>query len=368
MTYARGEVGSRAADLMLAGRHREALEVLEKEVHPSLEKQGDLRLVSLKMSCLTALDRHAEAVTSLRELLSGRRGWAAGWVALARVHLDLCEYEQALRCLEDDARGTKNLRRGCPRALRDQANDLRQCVVQVRDSGKTEHERGNAAYGAGEFRRAARHYERAVNSAEASGRAPSESERETLGVLHSNLSACYVQLGHQDVASGEAMFRKALRHAQRCIHLRPGWQKALKRREDAVRALGCAAGDDLAHSLDDSLELGGRGESQAAARAPSSNTRSREDPKAEGDRLFKRSDYAGAEARYTEALEDEGSHHHRAKLFSNRSACRAKLGRWLPALQDGQTALKLSPKWYKAWMRVACASESKNCQDEGQQL
>ena len=88
----------------------------------------------------------------------------------------------------------------------------------------------------------------------------------------------------------------------------------------------------------------------------------------EGDRLFKRSDYAGAEARYTEALEDEGSHHHRAKLFSNRSACRAKLGRWLPALQDGQTALKLSPKWYKAWMRVACASESKNCQDEGQQL
>ena len=325
-------------------------------------------MVSLKMSCLTALDRHAEAVTSLRELLSGRRGWAAGWVALARVHLDLCEYEQALRCLEDDAKGTKNLRRGCPRALRDQANDLRQCVVQVRDSGKTEHERGNSAYGAGEFRRAARHYERAVNSAEASGRAPSESERETLGVLHSNLSACYVQLGHQDVASGEAMFRKALRHAQRCIHLRPGWQKALKRREDAVRALGCAAGDDLARSLDDSLELGGRGESQAAARAPSSNTRSREDPKAEGDRLFKRSDYAGAEARYTEALEDEGSHHHRAKLFSNRSACRAKLGRWLPALQDGQTALKLSPKWYKAWMRVACASESKNCQDEGQQL
>ncbi|WZN67359.1 hypothetical protein HKI87_19g89340 [Chloropicon roscoffensis] len=157
MTYARGEVGSRAADLILAGRHREALEVLEKEVLPSSEKQGDLRLVSLKMSCLTALDRHDEAVASLRELLSGRRGWAAGWVALARVHLDLCEYEQALRCLEDDAKGTKNLRRGCPRALRDQANDLRQCVVQVRDSGKTEHERGNAAYGAGEFRRAARH-------------------------------------------------------------------------------------------------------------------------------------------------------------------------------------------------------------------
>ena len=100
----------------------------------------------------------------------------------AKVLFDLGEYEKALESISDDVNGTKHLRKGAPRHLIDEARSLRDCITQIMASGANEHQRGNEAFQCEEFHRAAKHYRRAIQG---------QCDRQVLGTLHSNLSACY---------------------------------------------------------------------------------------------------------------------------------------------------------------------------------
>ena len=82
---------------------------------------------------------------------------------------------------------------------------------------------GNQAYQYGEFYRASQHYERAIQtcqettSEKAAVAGGVNQTNITLGALHSNLSACYFKLGHEDVACSQKFWEKALFHAQRSV-------------------------------------------------------------------------------------------------------------------------------------------------------
>ncbi|QDZ25818.1 putative metallophosphatase [Chloropicon primus] len=327
--------------LIFAGKYDEALQALNRS-----SGSDDLRLAGKRCYCLTQIGRHDEAIGMLQKHLSSRRGWSAGWIAKAKVHFDLGQYAQALDCLTDD--GTKNLKKGSSRAIMEEARDLRACIGQVRDSGATEHIRGNVQYKAEEFERATKHYLRAVEELPSmEDRSLGEQERERLGALHSNLSACYFKLGHAEVSKSKEMWFLALKHALKCVKLRPGWSKGYTRRDDAIRVLDVSKVDVSA--IEESLHK--------TLRVSETKAGVEEDNKVSGDNAFKRGDFSSAVNFYTKALQSNQVHHPKAKLHSNRSACYAKLGKWVPALEDGQKALQESPRWHKAWMRVACAME-----------
>ncbi|KAJ1460124.1 hypothetical protein M885DRAFT_612763 [Pelagophyceae sp. CCMP2097] len=46
-----------------------------------------------------------------------------------------------------------------------------------------------------------------------------------------------------------------------------------------------------------------------------------------------------------------------AKLYANRSACRARLQQWSLSLEDAQKCVGLAPEWSKAWFRLGAAFE-----------
>ena len=98
--------GSRAADLILAGRHQSPRGSGE-EVPPSLGNRATSADV-FKDVLPPALDRHAEAVVRLGASFRPQ-GWAAGWVALARVPRPV--RVRASFAVRDDARGTKGTKR-----------------------------------------------------------------------------------------------------------------------------------------------------------------------------------------------------------------------------------------------------------------
>lgn len=343
--------------LVCSGFHEEALRLLDGVgKNAGVEALDDLRTVSLKCVCLTNLDRHDEALAILDGLLERRRGWAVGWIAKARVYFDLGLYDDALACLRDDAKGTKNLRKGPSKSVLQQARDLRTCVAHVQSSGADEHARGNEAYHLEEYFRAAKHYTRAIRGHDTS-RTLTQSEREQLGTLHSNVSACYLKIGHLDVSRSKKLWTDSLEHANQSIRLRPGWAKAFSRRDDAVRALGTILADpgQIEKDLKD-LRVATGGRSEAGKGRHGAGEPKEKDAKLAGDAAYKMEDFSLAIRHYTRALAEEGSYP-KAKLYSNRSACHAKQENWLKALEDAQRSLQLSPQWPKAWTRVACAME-----------
>jgi len=77
--------------------------------------------------------------------------------------------------------------------------------------------------------------------------------------------------------------------------------------------------------------------------------RSAERKKAEGNEAYKNKEYADAARLYTQAIELQPL---AAPYYSNRSACHMMLGRYRPALDDAQKAVKLDPNFVKGWQRV----------------
>ncbi len=86
-----------AEALVAQGRWAEALGVLGYASSPSQQQQksamarkvDDLRVVPLACECMARLGRHREALDVLDANLSRRKGWAAGWVAKAKILFDI---------------------------------------------------------------------------------------------------------------------------------------------------------------------------------------------------------------------------------------------------------------------------------------
>ena len=162
-----------------------------------------------------------------------------------------------------------------------------------------------------------------------------------------------------DVSTSEKMWKLALSHAEECIKLRPGWIKGLNRKSDAISALNTirnyaalnASGDRLRKTFEN-LSVD---QKQNKSNTANGGEEKRGDVKLLGDEAFKRGDFDSALRHYSKALSE--AKHPKAKVLSNRSACYAKLGRWVDSLKDAQQALQLSPKWAKAWTRVGCAMQ-----------
>jgi len=68
--------------------------------------------------------------------------------------------------------------------------------------------------------------------------------------------------------------------------------------------------------------------------------------------LFVSKDYAGAIAKYTQAIELDGSD---AAFWSNRSACYMETKQYQRALASAEMARQLRPDWPKACFRLAVA-------------
>ena len=84
--------------------------------------------------------------------------------------------------------------------------------------------------------------------------------------------------------------------------------------------------------------------------------------RSEGNRLFVKNDYVGAEKKYTEAIskieacgKTEVKEFEFHLLLSNRSACYLKRSERKLALEDAERACKISPKYVKVFVRKALA-------------
>ncbi|KAF5344741.1 hypothetical protein D9758_015296 [Tetrapyrgos nigripes] len=77
--------------------------------------------------------------------------------------------------------------------------------------------------------------------------------------------------------------------------------------------------------------------------------------KDDGNELYVAKDYVSAIAKYTEAIELDGSN---ALVWANRAACRLAVKEYEEALADAMKATDLDPTYSKAWARRAAAHEA----------
>ncbi|KAG1724346.1 hypothetical protein EDB19DRAFT_1858604 [Suillus lakei] len=77
--------------------------------------------------------------------------------------------------------------------------------------------------------------------------------------------------------------------------------------------------------------------------------------KDEGNELFRKQDYVGAFAKYTEAIALDDKN---AVLYANRAACNYGLGRYLDAVADAKMAIKVDPGYAKGWSRLAASRDA----------
>jgi len=70
--------------------------------------------------------------------------------------------------------------------------------------------------------------------------------------------------------------------------------------------------------------------------------------KAKGDNCFKNGEWRDGSVFYTRAINNTPEDH---KLYSNRSACYAKLKKWDKALKDAEKCISLNSSWPKAYFR-----------------
>jgi hypothetical protein len=84
----------------------------------------DLTCLPRRCLCLTHLGRHRDALQLVSAPLARRRGWAAGWLAKAKVLLDLGRYQEALNAWKM-TRLDRNISVGVP--LERSSNKRRTC-------------------------------------------------------------------------------------------------------------------------------------------------------------------------------------------------------------------------------------------------
>ncbi|KAG2143156.1 hypothetical protein BD769DRAFT_1037172 [Suillus cothurnatus] len=77
--------------------------------------------------------------------------------------------------------------------------------------------------------------------------------------------------------------------------------------------------------------------------------------KDEGNELFRRQDYVGALAKYTEAIALDDKN---AVLYANRAACNHALNKYLDAVDDAKKATEIDPGYAKGWSRLATSRDA----------
>lgn len=198
--------------------------------------------------------------------------------------------------------------------------------------------RGNAAFAAGAYAEAVRHYGAAA--------AVAGDDVRPLG----NRSAALAKLGR---------FGEALADAERGLRLRPRWAKGHARRGLALFHLG------RLHDAEEAF-LAGLRVTAAEEGCRDGLAKTREllalgaDDRQRARALFKTGRHALAAALYercaTRATEHGTTPNEAATLLSNASAARAAQGDNAAALTHAEAALALRPGWPKAWARKAVAA------------
>lgn len=191
----------------------------------------------------------------------------------------------------------------------------------------------------------------------------SQGDNEFAATIHSNLAATFAK--KQDHFS-------ALEEAEKAVKLRPDWAKAHSRKGLSLLTLGRSAEAQSSYiqavKADPLTESYLVGLSQATEKLLQGKTLAdrqaeAEAKKSKGNEALKAGDLPLAIAFYTIALsalrplcESSQSAKQSVAIYSsNRSAAFAKLRHWHFSLGDAQEATRLSPSWYKAYLRVACA-------------
>ncbi|KAG1791237.1 uncharacterized protein HD556DRAFT_1386844 [Suillus plorans] len=77
--------------------------------------------------------------------------------------------------------------------------------------------------------------------------------------------------------------------------------------------------------------------------------------KDEGNDFFRKQDYVGALAKYTEAIALDDKN---AVLYANRAACHHGLNRCLDAVDDAKMATQIDPGYAKGWSRLAASRDA----------
>ncbi|KAG2126940.1 hypothetical protein DEU56DRAFT_821582 [Suillus clintonianus] len=77
--------------------------------------------------------------------------------------------------------------------------------------------------------------------------------------------------------------------------------------------------------------------------------------KNEGNELFRKQDFVGALAKYTEAIALDDKN---AILYANRAACNHGLNRYLDAVGDAKMATEIDPSYAKGWSRLAASQDA----------
>jgi len=210
-------------------------------------------------------------------------------------------------------------------------------------------EKGNRAFGEGNFDEAIRQYSEAIKIDARNH------------VYFSNRSAAY---------AGKNMWAQALEDSEQCIRLNRTWGKGYYRK--AVALLGQNKLTEAQRALTEGLSVDGANadlrtklqEVQTLIERAHKFIGPDGQPltgaalaRAEGNDLFKNGKYEEAAACYTRALAGTTDARERSILLSNRAACWSQYQNWNRMLEDCNLALQEDPTNVKALLRRGLAYE-----------
>jgi len=228
-------------------------------------------------------------------------------------------------------------------------------VIVVKSSGKKS--QGDQAFKEGKPDAAIRFYKEALQE-------DAKGDAELSATIHSNLAAAYAKKGEHETA---------LKEAQAAVKIRPAWAKGHSRMGLSYLNLGKEQEAQQSYiqavKLDPTTDGYLAGLRQATERLckslnPSNRQAEAEKMKNQGNAALKAGDLCLSIAYYTMALAiitplvqsgTQSAQQPLAVYSSNRSAAFAKLSQWTWALADAEEAKRVSPKWFKAHLRVGVA-------------
>ncbi|KAH3758070.1 stress-inducible protein STI1 [Pelomyxa schiedti] len=210
-------------------------------------------------------------------------------------------------------------------------------------------EKGNKAYGEGNYREAIRHYSDAIKFEPRNH------------VFYSNRSAAYAGLGE---------WKQALEDANQCLSLNAAWGRGyfrkgvaligLRRLDEAKAALTLGiqkepTNNELRTKLTEvEAELRKLNKFMGPDGRPLQGSAL---AKAEGNELFQNGQYEKAAELYTRALDLTADVKEKATLYNNRAACWSQYQNWSRMLEDCNLCLELDAKNVKALLRRGIAFE-----------
>ena len=300
----------------------------------------DVRPLGNRSAALAKLGRFEDALADADRGLRARPRWAKGHGRRGTALFYLARFSEAEAAFMAGLQVTA-ADEGC-------RNGLKMCR-DVISLGSNDRERAAGLFKAGRHELAARLYERMLAMLEdcseifGGGEEDAVDARERATLLSNAAAARSACDDHQ----------RALQHAEACVSLRPGWPKAHARRAVACYGLGRHSDARKAYERALALDPSNR-EYERAILAVDGGERAGAE-KADGDAAFKEGRYEAAANAYSRTLPYATRGDAAARLLSNRSACRAKLGEWEGALADARSALAHAPAWPRAHVRAVAA-------------